>query len=307
MLVSIALPTYNGAKYLRRQLESIFQQTYPALEVIAVDDCSTDGTIDILEEFRAHFPLRYVVNERRLGFVKNFERAISLCEGTYVALADQDDMWVPQKLDILLSHLADRSVVCSDFSLIDEEGAILAHSFRRSLNIPIPNADAQFHCLAFINFVQGCTCLFRSSFKNSVLPIPIESMSHDWWIGIRATQFAGIAYVDQPLVMYRQHGTNTVGAKNLWKISGKLRYVFSGSRREGMEKERDRIRYYIDHGVYSNSEQRKFLDGLYQHYHSILNSRIHIRALTIAINNRHLLLPNISTFSRWVYLLGRLV
>jgi glycosyltransferase involved in cell wall biosynthesis len=306
-LVSIALTTYNGARFLRQQLDSIFQQTYRPLEVVAADDCSTDETVGILEEYSKHHPLRFVVNKSRLGFVKNSERVISRCEGDYVALSDQDDVWMPQKLDILISRIGNSSIACSDFSLMDEEGSLIAPSYRRCLNVPIPDLDKQFYSLVFINFVHGCTCLFRSEFKKHILPVPMEAMSHDWWMGIRATQLNGIAYVDQPLIMYRQHGMNTLGAKELWKTSGKLRYIFSRTRKEIMMKERDRIRYYIDHGVYSDNEQRELLDDLYKHYDSIVNSKLHIRAFTIAHKHRHLLLPNISPFSRWVYLLGRLV
>lgn len=305
--VSIALTTFNGEKYLRPLLNSIFQQTYKPLEVVAVDDYSTDGTVEILKEYSKRFPLRYIVNKSRLGFIKNFERAISLCEGSYVALADQDDVWIPQKLEILISQIGDRSIVCSDFSLIDGDGCLIAPSFRRDLNVPIPDFAKQFYSLVFINFVQGCTCLFRRDFKEYILPIPIEAMSHDWWIGIIATQRNGIAYVDRPLVMYRQHSKNTLGAKEMWKLSGKFRYVLSSTRKEIIKKERKRIKYYIDRGIYSNNEQREMLNELWAHYNSILNSIIHIRAFIIALKYRHLLLPNISPFSRWIYLLGRLV
>lgn len=305
--VSVALPTYNGEKFLRQQLDSVFQQTYKSLEVIAVDDCSTDGTVKILEEYSKCYPLRYTANENRLGFVKNFEHAISLCNGDLIALADQDDIWMPQKIDMLISQMGDKSLVCSDFSLIDYKGSPIAPSFRKSLSVPIPDQNKQFYCLAFINFVQGCTCLFRKDFRQHVLPIPIEAMSHDWWIGIRATQFNGIAYVDEPLVMYRQHEKNALGAKMLWNISGKLRYAFSPERKKIIMRERNRIKYYIDHIVYSNNEQLGLLYDLFTHYDSIVKTKFHFRAFTIAFKYRHLLLPNISLFSRWMYLLGRFV
>jgi hypothetical protein len=107
--------------------------------------------------------------------------------------------------------------------------------------------------------------------------------------------------------MYRQHGANTLGTKELWNILGKLRYILSRTRKEIMKTERGRIKYYIDHGVYSNKEQRELLDNLFTHYGSIENSRFHIRAFNIALKYRHLLLPNISPFARWIYLFGRLV
>jgi len=304
--VSIALPTFNGSEFLRQQLDSIFRQTYQPMEVVAVDDCSTDRTVDILAEYSRNFPLRYRVNKSRLGFIKNFEHAISLCRGDYIALADQDDIWVPGKIETLISEIGDRTIVCSDFSLIDEDGVVIAGSFRKKLNVPVPYFNTQFHCEAFINFVQGCTCLFRNDFKDNILPIPLEAISHDWWFGIVATQKKGIAYVDQPLVMYRQHKTNTLGTKKLWSISGKLHYIFSRDRRAIMIKEQTRIKYYIDHHVYSNNEQLMLLCDLSEHYNSIINTRIHIRAFAIALKHRYSLLPNISPLARWIYLFGRL-
>jgi glycosyltransferase involved in cell wall biosynthesis len=92
-MISLAMPTYNGERFLREQLDSIYNQTIVPDEVIVVDDCSTDGTISILEEYKKKYGLKYWVNEKNLGYNKNFEKAISLCTGDYIALSDQDDVW----------------------------------------------------------------------------------------------------------------------------------------------------------------------------------------------------------------------
>ena len=97
--ISIAMATFNGEKYLREQLDSIYSQTLLPYEIVAADDCSTDRTTEILEEYRIKKGLKYLVNEHNIGVVKNFEKAISLCQGDYVALSDQDDIWFPEKLE----------------------------------------------------------------------------------------------------------------------------------------------------------------------------------------------------------------
>ena len=98
-LVSVVLGTYNGEVYLQEQLRSVLAQTYPALEIIAIDDGSSDRTVDILREFAARDPrIRVVVNERNLGFIRNFEKGCRLAAGKFIALCDQDDYWFPEKI-----------------------------------------------------------------------------------------------------------------------------------------------------------------------------------------------------------------
>ena len=121
-LISIALATYNGEKYLREFLDSIAYQTYKNIEIIACDDQSTDNTVKILEEYSKILNLRYYLNENRLGPVKNFEKALKLCSGRFIALADQDDIWLPEKIETLYNEIIkDNNILCvkSDAYLID--------------------------------------------------------------------------------------------------------------------------------------------------------------------------------------------
>ncbi len=124
-LVSVAIATWNGAKYLREQLETIYGQTggIPEIEVVASDDASTDGTVAILAEYALSRGLRYVVNPSRLGLVRNFERAISLCTGELIALADQDDLWKPHKLATLVENLGDFTLIyCNSQEVLCPDG-----------------------------------------------------------------------------------------------------------------------------------------------------------------------------------------
>ena len=106
MKVSIALATYNGEKYLREQLDSILSQSIQDFELVACDDCSTDSTLKILNEYaEKDFRVKVFTNEKNLGFKKNFEKAIFLCSGDYIALSDQDDIWTENHLQVLLENI----------------------------------------------------------------------------------------------------------------------------------------------------------------------------------------------------------
>src|SRR5690606_18169426 len=102
----IALCTYNGGKYLIEQLDSLVKQDYPNIEIIIVDDCSKDTTLSILNSYSLHYPnIKIHVNENNLGYKKNFEKAIQLCNGEYIALSDQDDIWKLDKISKLINSI----------------------------------------------------------------------------------------------------------------------------------------------------------------------------------------------------------
>lgn len=212
-LISVALATYNGEAFLRQQLDSIYTQSYCNLEVIAVDDCSNDGTVDILREYSENYGLELYVNKTNLGFKKNFEKVLSLCRGDYVALADQDDIWLTDKLETLINEIKDYSLICSDASLVDEEGNIIANSMRRHSNVYVPQKHV-FEFLVFDNYVTGCTTLIDAKILEKSLPIPETETYHDWWLALQATRYKGIKYIDKSLVHYRQHEKNQIGAQN---------------------------------------------------------------------------------------------
>lgn len=307
MKLSIALATCNGAAYLAAQLDSIYRQTFQEFEVIAVDDASTDGTAKILQEYSKRFGLRVYVNTDRLGFIRNFEKAISLCSGDYIALADQDDIWLPDKLSILLDEIGSYSLICTDVKLIDEQGNIITDSMQRRLHTPIPFKQNQFYSEVFINCVRGCTVLFRRDLLNLALPIPDTAVSHDWWLGVCAALRNGFKYLDQPLVLYRTHVDNTVGVQQIWKPTHLTRFIFSQSRKDIFKMDRDRISTYLSRRLYNTEEQMRFLERLYEHYDDIITSRIHTKAFTIVYEHRKRLFNNIGTIPSIMLMMGRLL
>jgi glycosyltransferase involved in cell wall biosynthesis len=220
-LVSIAMATYNGEKFLKEQLDSIYNQTYKNIEVIVCDDFSKDSTVKILEEYRKNYGLKYFINDINLGFVKNFEKAISLCTGEFIALSDQDDVWLPNKIEVLLDEIGDNYLIHSDALLIDENGYVFSNSYSQYSN-------KMTHPRCFIDavingYVTGCTSMFRKDFINMILPFSDNLYVHDKWMGVKAFELNKVIYLDAPLIKYRQHESNLIGAGKASKLSYKKR------------------------------------------------------------------------------------
>lgn len=221
MTISVAMCTYNGAKFLREELESLAEQLVLPDELVVCDDASSDDTVAVLQRFAdaACFPVRIHVNPHNLGYVRNFEQAISLCRSDLIALCDQDDVWAPDKLAksaSLLAELPDTGLVCTDADIVGPNLEPLGVRLSQTLGFGAPEkaAVAQGDVLAVlvrINFATGATMMFRSSLRAAVLPIP-EGWVHDAWIALMVSLIAGIAFLDEPLVRYRQHLANQIGA-----------------------------------------------------------------------------------------------
>lgn len=210
-MISIAMTTYNGEKYLREQLDSILNQTFSDFELIICDDCSKDATVKILEEYSLKDKrVRYFVNEKNLGFKKNFEKAISLCSGEYVAFSDQDDIWLPEKLEESITHIGNNNLLCSNSLLIDENGNSLNLTYKEcaGLNRYFPNDyEFRFKHILIWNFVQGASVLAKKDFLLQNMPIPENLVYHDYYFGVIAQMQNSLIYYDKVLAKYRQHTT----------------------------------------------------------------------------------------------------
>jgi glycosyltransferase involved in cell wall biosynthesis len=203
-LVSIALCTYNGERYLKQQLDTLLGQSYPNLEIVIVDDLSKDNTIAILEQYAAKFPnIRITLNEKNLGYVKNFEKAISLCKGEYIAMADQDDVWALNKIELLIHAIGDNLLVYHDSEFVNENSKPIGKNMSGIMAMYSGN-----HPLVFLlnNCVSGHACMFKKQLTDKVQRFNTR-FPHDWYLAFLATCYGGVLYVDQALVQYRQHST----------------------------------------------------------------------------------------------------
>ena len=207
--VAVVVATYNGATYLLAQLESIAQQTHKPAQIIIVDDASSDDTLHIANNFASVHPNVVVVqNETRLGYIKNFEKGMLLATANYVALSDQDDIWMPHKLEILRANIGDQMLAYSDSELIDANGQLL-HQKMSSIKNQLAYHTPIMYAIGA--WAPGHAMLFKKELIDKAVPFP-ALVTHDFWLGFVATCYSAVVYVNEPLVHYRQHTQNTIGA-----------------------------------------------------------------------------------------------
>jgi glycosyltransferase involved in cell wall biosynthesis len=208
MNISIAMATYNGEKYLQKQLDSFVNQTHQPYELVICDDGSSDRTIEILQKFKActPFKVRIYENEENLGFAKNFEKALALCSGDIIFLSDQDDVWLPKKLE----RVRDEFLARPDIQLIINDGQIV-HDDLRDTGLTILGQTRSVG-LGDRAFLSGCCSALRSEFRDIVLPVPDCVFVHDTWLHALGNSLNVRLVVDTPLQLYRRHGTNVSNA-----------------------------------------------------------------------------------------------
>lgn len=214
--------TYNGERFVVDQVRSILDQSIKVDEIIVSDDASSDATLDrvrqVFADFSGQAPELKTLTGERLGIVRNFSRAIAACTGDIIFLCDQDDVWLPNKVETIVSVFEKQPealLVCSDARLVDDELHDLGKSqfqmvrmtegFRRSLE-----GDSEFEILLRRNVVTGATAAFRRELLDSALPF-VDGWLHDEWLAILAAARGGLRVISTPLVLYRQHGANQCG------------------------------------------------------------------------------------------------
>lgn len=213
-MISIALAAYNGAKYISEQLDSILSQNYQDFELIICDDCSTDNTWQIIEEYaRKDNRIKIYENNENLGFKKNFEKAISLCNGEYIALSDQDDIWTNNHLDVLLKNINEKSASTGNALIIDKDGVEQNYTLSEGdcYNIDGNEIDKLYTILCNRNPFFGAISIFRKDFFNIAMPIPDSVKYHDAWFAAVACCLNGLNYTFEPLLKHRVHGMNETG------------------------------------------------------------------------------------------------
>ncbi|GGB35372.1 glycosyl transferase [Sphingomonas metalli] len=241
--VSVALATYNGERWLREQLESIYAQQDVDVEIIASDDASTDGTRSILEEYRDRCGLILLPAVPNLGYKNNFARAIAACTAPLIALADQDDIWDADKLRSLVRELGNDLLVHADVAMMDENGLIVAPSVRRRNFGGVHDRvflDRDYHIASLLtrkSLCQGCTALFRRELLDTAFPVPANEQAHDIWLAFVAAAHTRVHYIDRSWVRWRVHGANTSQAP----MRSPSRSFFKGTFVNGLAR---RVFYY---------------------------------------------------------------
>lgn len=231
MRLSVAVCTYNGEKYIKEQLLSIIRQDYPIDEIVVCDDGSNDNTLNIVRRIANKFnKLDWHIekNSPNIGVTRNFEKAISFCTGDIIFLSDQDDIWLSNKVKVIVDFFRNHpniNVVFTDAYLVDSEGNKLTkYSLLDAVdlkpNLKYWNKGINFEIMNHSNKATGATMAFRRDYVNILMPFHKIGL-HDEQIATIASLQSCIEVIPLRLISYRQHGNNVVGiSKGKWIYTG---------------------------------------------------------------------------------------
>ena len=215
-MISVCIPTYNGELFIKKQLDSILNQSTAVDEIIISDDSSTDGTIEIIKSYK-NPRIRIFENQQFSSPVFNMEYALKHAKGDSIFLADQDDIWENNKVELLLKKLKTHSMVVSDGQIINQDGEVIAPSIFNILK-----SKSGFTKNFIRNSYMGCCMAFNKDLLKSILPFPKGIAMHDLWIGLIAELYGDPIFIPEKLIRYRRHEQNktpldsTTNKNSLW-------------------------------------------------------------------------------------------
>lgn len=219
--VQILLSTWNGACWLPELLESLRQQTFQDWQLLIRDDGSSDQTLRILLDWQSLYPEKIAalqVGGEHLGSTASFSQLVTSSSAPYLLFCDQDDVWLPKKIEWQLYAMQKLEqqhsimtplLVHSDLAVVNEQRRLQAISFWQQRNLPIQQAKRAY---LLTNVVTGCATLFNRAAANMAFPAPKQAIQHDRWLALVCAWFGFIQALDYPLVLYRQHASNQIGA-----------------------------------------------------------------------------------------------
>lgn len=289
-MISVALCTYNGASFIRDQLESIMNQTLKPDEIVICDDCSRDDTVKIIKETFALYDGKWelVCNPENLGYKRNFEKAICLCHGDIIYLSDQDDVWHPKKIELMqnifLNH-PDVQMVFHDAEIVDEKLNILKSSFWEVLRFRYQDfIEGDYSRLLDSNVVQGAACAFREEIYQISQPFPKHAI-HDQWLALNSICIGKIYPLPKALLKYRQTGKNEIGCKKqdhgmkkILKWSSSMKALLEVNFKELLYKEsiwQELVCRYNAETFIGNVSNNRYLSFLKIRLQSIINQSFH--------------------------------
>ncbi len=208
--ISIAMTTYNGEKYIREQLDSLYSQTRIPDEVIVCDDLSSDGTVKILEEYHKKYGLKYFINDKNLGVNKNFEKSVSFCSGDYIAFCDQDDIWLPQKIE--KSYIELKRIEKNGLPSLVKVMQIEIDKHGNKIRVQKSKDNNNYIYFLIDFYVLGCTMMFNKKLLKYILPFPDEKEAYfDIYSMLTAAMTGNVSNISEHLMYYRRHDSNVFG------------------------------------------------------------------------------------------------
>lgn len=220
-MISVCIATFNGEKYIKRQLSSLLSQLSAGDEVILADDSSTDNTLDVVRSFKDS-RIHIIDGPNKHSPIWNFERALSKASGDYIYLADQDDEWLPDKIKVTQQYLQNYDCIVSDNVCINGDGTIISSSFYK-LN---KTKSGKYYNLLIKNGYLGCCMAFKRKVLEASLPFPSNIPMHDIWIGNVAAFKYNVKFIPEKLIRFCRHGDNvsTTASKSGYRIWNRLMF-----------------------------------------------------------------------------------
>lgn len=220
-MTEIVMSTYNGELWVDEQIESIVKQTYTDWQLTVRDDGSTDKTIYILEKWKERLGNRMrLVKGENIGVVKSFESLIRMAEGEYIMMADQDDVWLEKKIEMTMAKMKEEErkhpdkgiMVFTSVLIVDENLRGDGMTFFEQHKFRFPFA-MKFENICVNDCVAGCTTMINRQARNMVLPFAESAPMHDWWMTAIIARDGILSVVEEPTMLYRQHGDNVCGVE----------------------------------------------------------------------------------------------
>lgn len=266
-LVSVILCTYNGEKFIEQQVDSILRQTYSPVELIISDDASTDHTPAILEKYKADPRVTIFLQGQNIGLSGNFSFTAAHAKGQLIAFSDQDDIWLENKIEQLVSNIGDSPLVYSNSILTDEAGNPTGKQLT-DLRAMYSGEDSR--CYILYSCVWGHSMLITRNLLTRSLPVP-AAIHHDIWIAFRAFAEGGILYHNEALTLYRQHSSSYTGALPKNKAARKQAERYHAYQKQlhwmQLMQANERLEYQPFYGklatLYTEKEKGKYVFALF--------------------------------------------
>lgn len=231
-VITILLAAYNGEKYISQQIDSLLNQTFQNFIIYICDDNSSDSTNAIITEYARNHPEKIFIskNSENSGGAKNvFFQMIIAHKGDYVMLCDHDDVWLPDKIEVTYNKMIQMEaaygfstplLVHTDLKVVDENLNTISESFKAAMNADFSKTSLRNQIIQ--NTLTGCTAMYNRALADLISVVPSFAVMHDWWLMLTVSAFGQIGTVEQQTILYRQHGKNEIGAKDVRTLKYKL-------------------------------------------------------------------------------------
>lgn len=265
--VDILLATCDGEKFIGEQIESLLAQSYPNIRILIRDDASQDGTPDIIQKYVQDYPKKIHLYQSsiRQGVKENFSRLMDLSTAPYIMFSDQDDCWMPKKVEHTFCQMQAMErqygehplLVHTDLVVVDEHLTVIHPSFWSYTHLH-PQPEEKLNFLLSQNVVTGCAMMINRLSLELAKPIPDEAYMHDWWIALATSAFGKVGILKEPSLYYRQHDRNALGAKKFGSFEN-LKHNFQKLRKKEVRKHQQAQVFFHRYHALFDPMQRKML------------------------------------------------